>query len=103
MPKITYPTPHIEVCGYHDNICNATGDPAPRVQLLQAVNNNHIHKLCIAENLYIDESGNHNLRFDKVEFKCEYPDVFISYAHNHLVLLLQGTQVLVVILQLQGT
>jgi len=91
------------VCGYYDNICNATGDPAPRVQLLQEVNNNHIHK-CIAENLYIDESGNHDLRHDLVEFKCEYPDVLISCAHDHLILLLlQGTQVLVVIQQLQGT
>ena len=65
---------------FDSNICEATGNPPPRVQLLQPVeNNNNVYK-CLAENTHIDNSGKKTDHYEIVDFYCKY---LVLVVYNH--------------------
>ena len=82
-----YPTAFSEVCRSNDP-CKATGNPQPRVQLVQEYeslgqNNNDV--MCIATNMIIDNFGMDYTRSDIVRFYCK------SNINNYFIYLVYVT------------
>lgn len=98
LPKITYPNPYAKQCGpYNPNICEATGEPAPHIQLVQTVYNSQYVFRCIAKNIHLDNLGNSKDNYDVIDFHCKYHNVLMQ----QLVLFIpQGTQAPVVVVNL---
>ena len=70
---VVYPRSHQEVHRPFDaNICQATGNPPPRIQLVQRMENNNSIYTCIADNIIIDNFGREITRFHVVDFYCKY-------------------------------
>ena len=70
---ILYPRSHQEVHRPFDpNICQATGNPPPRIQLVQPVEKNDNMYKCIADNIVIDNFGGETPHYHMVHFYCKY-------------------------------
>ena len=89
QPKITYPSPLLELCKPFDlNICEASGNPPPHVQLfLPVARSNNVYK-CYAENIHIDNSGMKTRHYEIFEFYCKFLCQHTPIiSHNKLVFL----------------
>ena len=72
MPRVVYPYSHQEVHHPFDpNICQATGNPPPRIKLVQPVEKDNNMYKCIADNIIIDNFGGETPHYHMLDFYCK--------------------------------